>query len=228
MKNTKVKSHERNSSLTNQSIDRKPKKEMNYVKKAVVEKVPDIVADMLVKEFLSNVGGMDWNEPCNVSRLISTIMSIDTSKPLEEWEKQQPIPFEIPCTIMVPSSRDLDKEIQLPAWILQSFSIVDEKHGNRYINYKGGKYNKIDIALKNTYFKKRMSQVAELAHCDWNVRWGNSKIEKHKLYQKTRANELSWLEKCIKPLLNPDIQEGVNIKDILMVEFKRKGENEPE
>jgi len=47
------------------------------VKKIVKEKIPDIVSDMLVTEFLTLVGNSDWNDPENISKTIANMMSID-------------------------------------------------------------------------------------------------------------------------------------------------------
>lgn len=186
-------------------------------RKVVKEKIPDVVADMLVTEFLSLVGDSDWNDPENVAKTIANMMSIDLTKPVEG---QVPQPVEIDRTVFVPAN----KGSEVPFWICQSIIRVDEKFGHRFINYKGAKYNKIDIAFESEHFKKRMDQVARAAHCKWNIRWGNARKEEHRLYQKTRTgaqSEESWLDRCVKHLLTDADVDGINIKNLLMLEFRR-------
>lgn len=205
------------------SIDRKqpPRKQTNgnrvVHKKVVKEKIPDVVADMLVNEFLTLVGDSDWNDPANVAKTIANMMSIDLSKPVDG---QVPQPVEIDRTVFVPASKGSD----VPYWICQSIIRVDEKFGHRFINYKGAKYNKIDIVFESEHFKKRMDQVARAAHCKWNARWGNARKEENRLYQKTRTgaqSDESWLDRCVKHLLTDADTEGINIKNLIMLEFKR-------
>ena len=187
-------------------------------KKRIVEKIPDVVSDMLVTEVLSLVGDSDWNDPSQVSATLAKIMSIDTSQPLDEWEKQVPVAFDVDRTVLLPSRSNPT----FPFWIFQSLIRVDDRKNNRYIEYEGSKYNKVDIVFGSKYFKKRMNTVASYAGCTWNARWGNSRNEDNKLYQKTRPGEESWLDKCIKPLLTDGDDDGINIKDLVMIEFKRK------
>jgi len=197
--------------------DRKQKYSTKIAKKIVKEKVPDVVAEMLITEFLKLVGDSDWNDPNNVSKTIARMMSIDLNKPITE---QVPIPAEIDRTVFVPASKGSD----IPFWICQSIIRVDEKFGNRYIDYKGSKYNKIDIIFECEYFKKRMDEVAKEAHCTWNARWGNATKEEHRLYQKTRTgsgSDESWLDRCVKHLLTDADVDGINIKNLVMIEFKR-------
>lgn len=187
--------------------------------KIVKEKIPNVIVDMLVEDILKLVGNKNWNDPENVAETIAEMMSIDLSKPTEE---QIPKPVEIDRTVFVPASKGSD----IPYWVCQSIIRVDEKFGNRFIDYKGAKYNKIDIIFENSYFKERMDQVAKVAHCKWNARWGNAKKEEHRLYQKTRTgsqSDESWLERCVKHLLTEDDIKagGINIKNLVMIEFKR-------
>lgn len=204
------------------SIDRKPQHKIGNKKitndKIVKEKIPDVVADMLVSEFLKLVGDSDWNDPLNVSKTIAKMMSIDLSK---EIDGQVPHPTEIDRTIFVPSHKGSD----IPYWICQSIIRVDETFGNRFINYKGAKYNKIDIVFECDHFKQRMDEVAKAAHCNWNARWGNSKKEENRLYQKTRTgsqSDESWLNRCVKHLLTENGGAiNINIKNLIMIEFRR-------
>lgn len=197
--------------LTNQSIDRNRPKPRQKIR----EKVPDYVAHQLVEEVLKLVGDADWNDPENVVNTIAQIMNVDLSEGVDE---QVPQAVDVDRTILVPARN----RKTVPYWICQSLIRVDEAKGNRYIEYQGAKYNKIDIIARNEYFRKRMDQVADLVGCTWNWRWGNARHEQHRLYQKTRPGEESWLDKCIKPLLEDDEVDGVNIKDLVMIEFKRK------
>jgi len=215
------------------SIDRKqqrkPMGNMVRTRKIVKEKIPDVVADMLVTDFLTLVGNSNWNDPTNVSKTIACMMAIDLDQPIES---QVPRPVEIDRTVFVPANKGSD----VPYWICQSFIRVDEKFSNRFINYKGAKYNKIDIVFGSDRFKQRMDQVAKAAHCTWNVRWGNSSKEEHRLYQKTRTgsqSDESWLERGVKHLLTDADVGGINIKNLMMLEFKRdlrllKEEADPE
>ena len=196
------------------SIDRSKKNVRS--KSKVLEKIPETVAQMVVTEVLSRVGDSDWNDPREVSKTIAYIMGIDLEKDVTE---QEPGAVDVDRTVLIPSRKDAT----VPYWICQSLIRVDEKNGNRFIDYKGSKYNKIDIIYGSEFFRKSMDRVADHAGCTWNARWGNSKVEKHRLYQKTRSgDEESWLEKCIKPLLTENDENGINIKDLVMVEFKRK------
>lgn len=191
------------------------KNKAKYNKKSIVDNIPDIVAQQVVTEVLSLVGDSDWNNPSNVSKTIAKIMSID----LDLSTDQEPVAFNVDRTILVPSKRKAD----IPFWICQSVIRVDERKGNRYIDYKGSKYNKIDVIRQSKYFKTRLDLVAKSAHCTWNYRYGNSQNSEHKLYQKTRLDgQASWLQKSIEPLLEEDDSEGLNIKDLVLIEFKRK------
>ncbi len=205
-------------SLTQQSIDRTAPKKVTHRK--IREKIPDHIAHQVVEEVLSLVGDADWNDPRNVPITIAKIMSIDTSKDLNG---QYVLAFDVDRTILVTArDRKKNKDGTTPYWICQSVIRVDDANGNRYIEHNGSKYNKIDIIFGNKYFRDRMNQVAKLSGCIWNARWGNSRNEKHKLYQKTRPGEESWLDKCVKPLINDEEETGINIRDLVMVEFKRK------
>jgi hypothetical protein len=199
------------------SIDRKQQqKPIRNFKKIVKENIPDVVADMLVVEFLTLVGNRDWNDPLNVSKTIADMMSIDLS--LEK--NQSPLPVEIDRTVFVPANKGSD----IPYWICQSIIRVDEKFGNRFIIHNGSKYNKIDIVFDNEYFKNRMNEVARAAHCTWNARWGNSNKEENRLYQKTRTgsqSDESWLNRCVRHLITDEDTDGINIKNLIMIEFKR-------
>ena len=186
-------------------------------KKIVKEKIPDVVADMLVTECLMLVGDSNWNDPINISKTIANMMSIDLTQPIE---KQIPRPVEIDRTVFVPANKGSD----IPYWVCQSIIRVDEKFNNRFIEYNGSKYNKIDIIFESDYFKNRMDQVAQAAHCTWNARWGNAKKQENRLYQKTRTgaqSEESWLDRCVKHLLTEDDVDGINIKNLVMIEMKR-------
>jgi len=197
------------------SIDRSKKKVTKVTK--VTEVIPDVVSQMVVTEVLKLVGNSDWNDPLNVSKTIADMMSIDLTKPIEG---QIPHPCEIDRTVFVPANRNS----HIPFWICQSLIRVDEKHNNRFIDYKGSKYNKIDIVFKSAYFKEQMDKVAKAAGCTWNARWGNAKKEEHRLYQKTRtgsSNDESWLDRCVKPLFTENDTEGINIKNLIMIEMKR-------
>jgi hypothetical protein len=201
----------------NRTFERTDRTDRKPLKKVVKEKIPDVVADMLVTEFLTLVGDSDWNDPVNVSKTISNMMSIDLSQPIDG---QVPRPVEIDRTVFVPANKGSD----IPYWICQSLIRVDEKFGNRFINYKGAKYNKIDIIFECVRFKERMDQVARAAHCSWNARWGNAKKEENRLYQKTRTgaqSDESWLDRCVKHLLTDADTDGINIKNLCMIEFKR-------
>lgn len=187
---------------------------------AVQEDIPNEAVDILVREFLSLVGNHDWNDPLNVSKTIAEMMTIDLTKD----SNQVPVPSEIDRTIFIPNNKENNK----PFWICQSIIRVDEKFNKRYVEYKGAKYNKIDIIFKNEYFKERMNAVAKAAHCTWNARWGNSTKEEHRLYQKTRPGSKStesWLERSIRHLLTDEDTNGINIKNLVMIEFKRTFEN---
>ncbi len=176
-------------------------------KKIVKEKIPDVVAQMVVTEVLTLVGDSNWNDPANVSKTIANMMSIDLTRPIEG---QIPRPVEIDRTVFVPANKGSD----VPFWICQSMIRVDEKFGNRFIEYKGAKYNKIDIIFENDYFKAQMDIVAKAANCTWNARWGNSKKEENRLYQKTRSgaqSDESWLDRCVKHLLTDADTDGINI-----------------
>jgi len=212
-------------SLTNQSIDRKETKPIRAKKnyKKVREDIPDHIAQMVVEQVLSRVGNMDWNDPLNVSKTIAQIMSIDTEQPVETWSEQVPYAFDVDRTVMVPA-RDTKKSQNgtIPFWICQSLIRVDDSKGNRYIEYNGSKYNRIDIIFGNKYFRQSMNKVAKAAGCTWNARWGNSRNPKHKLYNKTRPGEESWLDKCVKPLVGENETNGIDIRDLVMIEFKRK------
>jgi hypothetical protein len=185
--------------------------------KIIKEKIPDIVSQMLVEEILTLVGNHNWNEPENVAKTIADMMGIDLNVPIEN---QIPRAVEIDRTVFVPAN----KGGNIPYWIAQSIIRVDEKFGNRFIDYKGAKYNKIDIIFESEYFKEQMDIVAKEAHCTWNARWGNAKKEENRLYQKTRTgsqSDESWLDRCVKHLLTPEDTEGINIKNLVMIEFKR-------
>jgi len=202
------------------SIDRRKdrKDTKKLTQKRISEKVPDVVAQMVVTEVLKLVGESDWNDPTNVSKTIAQMMSIDLSQPIEN---QIPRPFDMDRTIFIPASKDS----QIPYWICQSIIRVDEKHNNRFINYKGAKYNKIDIIFECEYFKTQMDKVASAAFCTWEKKWGNSKKEEDRLYQKTRTGsntgDESWLDRCVKPLMTDQDTDGINIKNLVMISFKR-------
>jgi hypothetical protein len=69
-----------------------------------------------------------------------------------------------------------------------------------------------------------MDEVAKAAHCTWNARWGNASREEHRLYQKTRTgaqSDESWLERAVKHLLTDSDTDGINIKNLVMIEMKR-------
>jgi len=207
---------------TTWSIDR-PKIKTIKASKKIIEQIPDIVAQMVVEEVLTLVGNANWNDPQQVSKTIANIMSINLNQPIED---QLAHPCEIDRTVLVPTSKDSD----IPHWICQSIIRVDEKSGsgknNRFIDYKGAKYNKVDIIYTSDYFKKQMDLVAEAANCTWEFRWGNAREEEHRLYQKTRTGSAtgdeSWLDRCVQPLLTQDDVDGINIKNLIMFSFKRK------
>lgn len=186
------------------------------VKKKIQEDIPTEVVDTVVHEFLELVGNSDWNDPLNVSKTIADMMSFDLTKdPIGQILNSG----NIDRTIFLTSNRENSK----PFWICQSIIRVDEKT-HRYIDYKGSKYNKIDIIFNDEHFKKRMDQVAKAAHCTWNIRWGNSRNEENRLYQKIRQESdtsESWLEKSIQHLLTENDVNGINIKNLIMIEFKR-------
>jgi hypothetical protein len=202
-----------NKDLTKQTIDRKAGR------KTIIEKVPDEVCEMVVDEFLKCVGDgeySDWREPLNVARLIAKIMSIDLDQPLEE---QNPNPFELDRTIMIFIGEPVEKKT-IPLWICQSLIRVDKDNG--YIDYNGSKYSKIDIIFNSKYFKQRMDKIAKCANSTWKARWGNSKKKENRLYQKVIPGKESWLSKCVQHLLKEEEKEkGINIKDLVMIEFKR-------
>jgi hypothetical protein len=195
-------------------IDRKIKKDEF---KKIQENIPDVVSQMVVQELLKNVGGLDWNDPLNVSKTIAEMMSID----LNSDSVQYPRVNKKDLTVLNYNLKDK----LTPHWVCQSIIRVDEKHNNRYIIYNGSQYNKIDIVFESNYFKNYMDMVAKAARCKWNIRWGDSKKEEHKLYRKTRPGALSsnetWLDKCVKNLLTEDDIEGINIKNLIMLEFQR-------
>lgn len=215
-------------SLANQSIDRKLQinipstlnvtvKSPLYApraskKRLVEEDIPIEVEEMVVEEVLKDVGGRDWNDPLQISRLIAEVLSLDIEQPLE---RQVARIIDKDKTVVVPYKRKENES--LPVWVLQSFILVDESR--RYVDYNGGKYNKIDIILQGSHFKQRLDEVASHAGCAWNARWGASRDPQHRLYQKTRPFDDSWVERCVKPLLRPG--ERINIKNIMMIEFKR-------
>jgi hypothetical protein len=201
----------------NWTIDRpKVKTTKKYPSKVIIEKIPDVVAQMVVTKVLSLVGESDWNDPFEVLNTIAKIMSIDLTKQIEG---QYATPFDMDRTILVPATRNSD----CPHWTCQSIIRVDKE--NRYINYKGSKYNIFDIILESKYFKEQMHKVATAAHSTWNVRWANAKEEGHRLYQKTRTGSSSggesWLDRCVKPLLTDKDVKGIKITDLIMIEWKR-------
>lgn len=184
--------------------------------KKVLEKVPNAAVDILITEILTLVGDSNWNDPANVSKTIANMMSIDLT---QSPESQIPRAVEIDRTVFVPAHKGSD----IPHWTCQSFIRVDKNQGTRFIDYKGGKYNKIDIIFENEYFKTQMDTIAKAAHCIWSARWGNAKDEKDRLYQKTRTGEKSdesWLYRCTKHLL-VDQNDKINIKNLVMITFKR-------
>ncbi len=186
--------------------------------KKVEETIPDVVSQMVVEEILKNVGGSDWNEPLEVSKTIGNMMSINVSK---EIETQCPKTCNIGLTVLTHNKDDKN----MPFWICQSIIRVDEKYGNRYIEHEGAKYNKIDIMFTSKYFSEQLDKVAEYADCTWNIRWGAAKNPENKLHKKTRPGESeSWLDKNIGHLLTEQDTDGINIKNLVMLEFKRKVE----
>jgi hypothetical protein len=206
------------------SIDREPSKpkKKSMVGK-IIEEIPKIVSQMVVEEVLKLVGNRDWNNPANVSKTIAEMMSIDLSETIEE---QTIVVFDIVRTICVPSRKDK----KTPIWICQSVIRVDPKH--RYIDYNGQKYNKLDIILESEYFKNQMDKVANYSKCSWEIRTNNPGFSKE-LYQKTRTGysrfnsdpeSQSWLTKCASHLHESEDTEGINIKNLLMIVFKRDGE----
>jgi len=190
----------------------KGKKSLN-----IQDNVPTEVVDMVVEEFLSHVADTDWNNPENVSKVIARMMSIDLNKPIDKQVPKQET--NIIRAILIPSN----KESSIPYWILQSIVIVDMK--TRYIEYQGSTYNKINIARFNPYFRKRISEVAEAARCHWNIRWGNSKNPKHRLYlkvNKDKGEEFSWLALSMEDLWNDEDEDPIDIRNLIMLEFHRK------
>lgn len=185
----------------------------------IKEQIPNVVAQKVVEEVLKCVGQSDWNYPDNVVKTIAEMMSIDLEKSIDG---QFPQPSFINKTILTQSTKDKT----VPYWICQSVIRIDEKFGNRYIQHEGSKYNKLDILFKSDYFKNYMDKVADFAGCTWNIRWGGSKKEEHKLHRKTRpeANKHNetWLDRCVTDLLTENDKDGINIKNLVMVEFKRK------
>jgi hypothetical protein len=190
--------------------------------KIVKENIPDCVAEIVVSEVLSLVGDSDWNDPLNVSRTIARMMSVENVLDSTVSKLPHAVAANIDRTMLVNSKDDA----RVPFWICQSVIRLDEKK-YRYIDHEGSKYNKLDIILESEYFKKRMDQVAKAAKCTWNVRWGNSKNKEQRLYRKTRTGSNSdepWLDRCAKHLITADDMEnnsGINIKNLLMVEFKK-------
>ena len=202
---------------TQWKIDRKTKSE-ELITKKIQEKIPNEVSQMVVSEMLNGVGGYDWNNPLNVSKTIAEMMSIDL---LKDVNAQYPRQCKKNLTVL--SYNFGDKTT--PHWVCQNIIRVDEKFNNRYINYNGSKYNKIDVIFESEYFKNYMDMVAKTALCKWNIRWGDSKTPENKLYRKTRpgvsaANE-TWLDKCVKNLLTESDVDGINIKNLVMIEFQR-------
>lgn len=194
------------------------KKPWQKTKKPVVNvvvdvlNVPDEVAQMVVEEVLTLVGNRDWNNPENVSKTVAEMMSIDLDKPIET---QEPKPFNIDRTIFLPGK----------AIICQSVIRVQENHKKfpRHIEHNGTMYNKVDIIFNNQYFKGKMDMVTKEGGFDeWYALFGNSTDPKKKLYKKTHAGkEESWLDKCVGHLLTPEDVNGLNIRNILMVGFKK-------
>jgi hypothetical protein len=158
----------------------------------VKERIPKKVVQKVIDEILSLVGESDWKDPNNVSASIIELLNDEPKK----------------RTILAYDSIT-------PIWILQSIIYTGSK--NRYIEHEGSKYNKVEIIFNNKYFKKQMDKVASHAHCTWNIRWGSSNEPEHKLYQKTRYYDSSWLAKSCNHLG----LQSVNIKDLLMIEFKK-------
>jgi hypothetical protein len=199
------------------SIDRvKTKDEIVY--KKIEENFPNVVSQMVVEEVLKNIGGSDWNDPLEVSKTIGKMMSIDVDNDISS---QCPQIFNMDLTIMTFNAKDKS----MPFWICQNIIRVDEKFDNRYINYDGSKYNKIDIIFTSDYFKNQLNKVAKAAHCNWNVRWGAAKNSENKLHRKTRPgvsgkNE-TWLDKNVNSILTDKDINGINIKNLIMIEFKR-------
>lgn len=191
----------------------KNKTNPNSSPKIIQEHIPDIVVDKVIEECLKLVGDSDWNDPVNVSGTIGRMMNVDP----EGGEDQCVNPKKIDRTVCVPSTKGSD----IPVWICQSIIRVDEKFNNRYIVHNGALYNKIDIIFENERFKERMDKIANEAHCIWNARWGNSKDPAHRLYQKTRTGEESWLDRCVSHLITEEDVGGINIKNLVMIEFKR-------
>jgi hypothetical protein len=202
---------------TQWKIDRKTKNNELTIKK-IQEKIPNEVSQMVVYEMLKNVGGSDWNNPLNVSKTIAEMMSIDLSI---DVNTQYPRQCKKDLTVL---SYNLKDKIT-PHWVCQNIIRVDEKYNNRYIDHNGSKYNKIDIIFESEYFKNYMDKVAKAARCKWNIRWGDSKNSENKLYRKTRPGASSenetWLDKCVKNLLTDHDTDGINIKNLIMIEFQR-------
>jgi hypothetical protein len=183
--------------------------------KKIIEEIPDYVSYQVVREVLSHVADSDWNDPLEVSKTIGRMMTIDVNSDISS---QSVTPFDIPRTVLTQAKID-DKKSDIPYWICQSLIRVDEKNNNRYIEHDGAVYNKIDIIFHSDYFKNYMDRVAKHAKCTWNARWGNATETEHRLYQKTRNNQESWLDKCVEYLIVN--KEPINIKDIVMIEFKK-------
>lgn len=179
----------------------------------IEEEIPDIVSQIMLSEVLKDVGGYDWNCPNNVSKTISAMMSVDLC---EDPSTQIVKAKDLIRTVLVGSNKDK----KIPFWICQSVIRIDKHSNNLFIEYEGSKYNKVDIIKKSEYFKKQMDKVASAAHCTWNVRWGNPEYGSTRLYQETRPNSISWLERCSAHLLNEN-DTKINIKDLVMIEFKR-------
>lgn len=186
------------------------------VSKRIIEEIPESVCYQVVREVLGHVADADWNDPLQVSKTIARMMSVDTNLDIST---QSVTPFDIPRTVLTQAKID-GKKSDIPYWICQSLIRVDEKNNNRYIELEGSVYNKIDIIFHSEYFKNYMDKVANHAMCTWNARWGNATETEHRLYQKTRNNQESWLDKCVDYLIVNN--EPINIKDIVMIEFKKR------
>jgi len=212
-----------NSNTLSWSIDRETTKTKKKFTNKIIENFPNAVCQMVVEEVLKLVGIYDWNDPMNVSKTIAEIMSIDLTK---EPEEQKVKINDMIRTVCVPSKNDKT----IPFWICQSIIRIDPKY--RYINYKGSKYNKLDIIFESEYFKEQMDKVAKYANCTWNVRSNNPSIPNPQtLYQETRTGyskfnygpeSESWLAKCSRHLHTDEDVNGINIKNLMMFEFRRK------
>lgn len=191
---------------------------INRNNEKIKENIPNVVAQKVVEEVLKNVGNYDWNDPNNVVKTISEIMSVDLEKNIQD---QFPHPSYMDRTILTHNMKDKS----VPFWICQSIIRIDEKNNNRYIIHEGAKYNKLDVIYKSEYFKNYMDKVAKLAGCTWNARWGGSKKEENRLHRKTRPdaskNNETWLDRCVTHLLTEDDKDGINIKNLAMIEFRR-------